>query len=302
MLQPQSHDPAYEGKNAALLSLVEIGLGSLLHGLKIPLSGHFLSCNQGFLLARAIRLAPKEEKKRLLPARISNVAAILKSLSPAGKRLTPMLAISSQGLLFSLGTILLGPNYFGCLLGITLLSLWAFAQPLLLAYFMFGSMLYEGFQKLFASLAQVVPSLNWNNFIAVLSGILGLKILACWILCTLAFLKVDRSEKYFLKLQEVGASNIKLNKKNKKQNPFSFFSQPIFLISLGVTLFFFFYSEREKSQLVWVLLRPIAVALICYYLTLYFPIEKFLSKSAGPKSKFNSALLYAVEYLKGIKK
>ena len=40
------------GNQAGALSLIEIGLGSFLHGLKIPFSGQFLSLNQGFFLTR----------------------------------------------------------------------------------------------------------------------------------------------------------------------------------------------------------------------------------------------------------
>lgn len=42
------------GREAAALSLVEIGLGSILHGLKMPFTGYFLSLNQGFFLSRAV--------------------------------------------------------------------------------------------------------------------------------------------------------------------------------------------------------------------------------------------------------
>jgi hypothetical protein len=303
-MSPKSADSGYAGKHAALLSLVEIGLGSVLHGLRVPLSGHFLSCNQGFLLCRATRLAPPEEKNRLMGATISNVAAILKSLSPAGKRLTPMLAISSQGLLFSLGTLLLGANYFGCLLGIMLLSLWAFAQPLLIAYFMFGSLLFEGFQKLFKSIEQAVPSLSWENFIAILSGIVGIKILVSSLLCTLAFVSLDKSEKYFFKIQQIGQKNFYNQKSQKRRNhPLVFIFQPLFLLSLGITLFFFIYSEREKSELIWILLRPLAAGLILYYLALYFPIEKFLVKTSGQtKSNFFKALGYSINILRNKKK
>src|SRR5688572_22233186 len=145
----ESGSALFVGRHAALLTVVEVGLGSLLHGLRIPLSGQILSCNQGFLLCRAVKEAGPDERSRFLPATISNVAALLKSLSPAGKKLTPMLAISSQGLLFSLGCILLGPNFLGCLLGISLLSLWAFAQPILIAYVLFGSVLFQAASKLF---------------------------------------------------------------------------------------------------------------------------------------------------------
>jgi hypothetical protein len=73
------------GKKAALLSIVEIGLGSFLHAFSIPFAGHFLSLNQGFILTRAAI----ETNDRRSPGIISAVAALLKSLSPAGKKLTP---------------------------------------------------------------------------------------------------------------------------------------------------------------------------------------------------------------------
>src|SRR5690606_26328753 len=116
------------GKKAALLSSIEIGLGSILHGLRLPLAGHLLSLNQGFILTRAT-LEIEDSKS---PALISATSAILKSLSPAGKKLTPMLALSVQGQLFNLGPLLLGNNPVGRSLGMILLCIWGFIQPLAL--------------------------------------------------------------------------------------------------------------------------------------------------------------------------
>lgn len=291
---------AYIGKHAALLSLVEIGLGSLLHGLRFPLSGHFLSCNQGFLLCRSIKEAPENEKTRLLGATVSNVAAILKSLSPAGKKLTPMLAISSQGFLFSLGTLILGPNFFGCLLGITLLSLWAFAQPLMLAYFMFGSYLLEGIQKLFKSIEEAIPALNWDNFIAIALSLVGLKILICWALCTFVYFSDIKVEKYFKKMEEIGLRQKKSKLQKRKTKSFwSFLFQPLFVISFAITIFFFIYSEREKSQFIWLLIRPLAAALLLYFVALWLPLNAWIKKlQSGRYSRFGNALGYALAYLR----
>ncbi|MFP5459829.1 MAG: hypothetical protein ACLGG7_13920, partial [Bacteriovoracia bacterium] len=101
------------GKNAATLSLIEVGLGSLLHGLKLPFSGHVLSLNQSFILTRAT-LTSGERRDAAV---ISTTAAILKSLSPAGKKLTPMLAIAVQGQLYYLGLLVAGTGVIGQLLG-----------------------------------------------------------------------------------------------------------------------------------------------------------------------------------------
>ncbi|MFN7684213.1 MAG: hypothetical protein ACK5QT_02245, partial [Oligoflexia bacterium] len=122
---------------AAVLSVTEIGLGSLLHSLHVPFSGHALSLNQGFLLARATRAT----QSRMISAEISAVAALLKSLSPAGKKLTPMLAISAQGAFFCGGVLLLGPGAAGITLGLLLLSLWAFLQPVLIYWLFYGEAL-----------------------------------------------------------------------------------------------------------------------------------------------------------------
>jgi len=290
---------AYVGRHSALLSLVEIGLGSLLHGLRLPLSGQFLSCNQGFLLCRAVKNAPKDQKTRLIGSSISNVAAILKSLSPAGKRLTPMLAISAQGFLFSMGTLIFGANLVGCLVGITLLSLWAFAQPLLLAYLLFGSYLFSGVQKLFLSLKQVFPWLNLENFLGAVLVLIAIKLILCWTLCFLVYFKQLKVEKYFNKMEEIGLTQQQRQLSKKKNGFLNFLLQPLFLVSFGITLFFFYVAERPYSELVWLLIRPIAAALILYFLALWLPLETWIQKQkTGRFSKFSQTLSEALSYLR----
>jgi len=135
------------GSHAALLSITEVGLGSLLHSFHLPFSGHFLSLNQIFLLSRASHMSGKTGS-RFVPGSISFVGAALKSLSPAGKKLTPMLAISMQGFLFNLGILFFGNTTPGRLFGAGLSSLWGFMQPLLIYYCIFGQMLIQLLQGL----------------------------------------------------------------------------------------------------------------------------------------------------------
>ena len=40
-------------KRSVELSLIEVVIGSILHGVKIPMSGHFLSLNQGAFLSKS---------------------------------------------------------------------------------------------------------------------------------------------------------------------------------------------------------------------------------------------------------
>lgn len=124
-----------EIKRAAQLSLTEIGLGSLGHGFKIPLTGHVLSLNQLAFLLNAINrdVLPKSSTFE-----ISSLAAVMKSFSPAGQKIGPMLSIAMQGFLFWLSTTLLGIGLLGQLLGAVMLSLWAFIQPLITLLMIYG--------------------------------------------------------------------------------------------------------------------------------------------------------------------
>jgi hypothetical protein len=131
-------DSRITGVYAGNLSRVEIGLGGILHGMKLPFAGTFLSLNQGVFLTRVVKLNQLRKGSHTLAFRVSNITALLKSLSPAGKKLLPMLAISVQGLLFSMGTLLLGANLPGCFLGAVLSSLWGVFQPLAVLWVVYG--------------------------------------------------------------------------------------------------------------------------------------------------------------------
>ncbi len=304
-MQSQQSDAAHSAfiaKHAALLTIVEVGLGSLLHGLKIPLSGQFLSLNQGFLLSRSVKEASTTDKNRFLGAQVSNVAAILKSLSPAGKKLTPMLAISAQGLLFTMGCLLLGANFGGALLGSALLSLWAFAQPILIAYFLFGNILMEASKSLIDSMTKVFPFLNTENFLAFILFFIILKILMGCSLCTLAFYGSEKKiNSYLTKVESLSKKQLHTSKKPKTlfQQWIWFLKQPLFLISLGITLCFFTFSEAPKSQLAWVLLRPFAIASLFILVAPLLPLEKWAIRLQKSRmTHFGNALQIAIHSLK----
>ena len=160
------------GKKAALLSAIEIGLGSVLHGLHVPMAGHVLSLNQGFILSRA----QVELQDKRAAGLISTTAALLKSLSPAGKKLTPMLAIAMQGQLFGLGSMLLGNNMLGHSLGMLLLCVWGFIQPLFFYALVFGETLWGMSEFYLQQLQLIMPSLRVQDVVRVLLGVVVLKI------------------------------------------------------------------------------------------------------------------------------
>lgn len=104
------------GIHATALSLSEVGLGSIMHALHIPFTGTLLSLNQIFLLTRSLSQVSLKSRT-FSPFSISASAALIKCLTPIGKKLTPMLAICMQGMLYNLGILCFGNTLLGRLIG-----------------------------------------------------------------------------------------------------------------------------------------------------------------------------------------
>jgi hypothetical protein len=114
---------------------LEVGAGSIVHGLNLPLGGLGMVATQCVLLTQA-----GEGLER--PARVAWVAQIaagLKALSPAGQRIRPMVAIAMQGWLYALAIQLLGWRWPAVLLGGALMGAWAGAQGILLQWLLIGA-------------------------------------------------------------------------------------------------------------------------------------------------------------------
>ncbi|MFA6236027.1 MAG: hypothetical protein WC635_01765 [Bacteriovorax sp.] len=269
------------GKHGATLSIIEVGLGSLLHALHIPFSGVFLSLNQGYILCWASLQSRELPENLWITYSISNVAAVLKSLSPAGKKLGPMLSLSMQGLLFNIGTNIFGTNSIGLCLGMILLSLWAFIQPLITYYLFFGEKLFTAveylYQKTLPHHGLKTEKLIWIFFVLVLTKLLfG---------CVIAIIAWKRqgcdlyAKKYEEELHKLG--RVKIAVENSKKGN-AFFSavkdlfRPLFLVSLIVTGLFLYFSQYNNSQIAIYLLRPIAIGFIFFYISRTLTLDRWL--------------------------
>ncbi|MBN2706445.1 MAG: hypothetical protein JXR89_08400 [Deltaproteobacteria bacterium] len=136
---------------AVLAGLAEVGLGSVLHSLKIPLKGHFLALLQLMLLtACGNRLNGRGLYQ------IATIAALLKSFSPAGPRLKPMFYIFTQGALFALPSSLLNWRLATALIGAALSSTIMLLLALGFAQLQYGqayfSMLEKALNRLLATI------------------------------------------------------------------------------------------------------------------------------------------------------
>lgn len=267
-MQDQKRKIEILGNYGALLSVIEVGLGSLLHSLFIPFAGHLLSLNQGFLLCRVAILS----NDRSLTYGVSNIAAVLKSLSPAGKKLGPMLSLSMQGLLFYLGT-LLGINPIGLSVGMVLLSFWAFVQPLVTYYLFFGNEIINAAEFLYQKTFQY-HGIKAENLYWLFIGVIVVKAIAGIILAILAWKTKGKSE------YQDSFANFARAKKPQTGDPIILalkdLLKPIFLISLLGTAIFLYFSQHEIAEIIWYLMRPLAIGFMFFYFSRTLTLDKWL--------------------------
>jgi len=255
-------------KSAVQLSLMEIGLGSFLHAFRIPFSGFFLSLNQCFLLNRAIHSA---HSSPFLPMTISNTAAIVKTLSPYGKKFTPMLAISMQGLLFNMGTLIFGNNLIGRCMGSLLLSLWPMLQPALIYSMIYGALVFD-LATFYNKMLSQIPFLEGMTLQAILSGYVFIHLSLTMGVCLLSFFLPEKFLESYDRLM-ISCSSFK-PKSPEQQNSFlqklrgafKDLTSPIFLLSLLLSALFFYATQHSLESFFFAFFRLIAVAFLTFFL------------------------------------
>jgi hypothetical protein len=281
------------GNYGAVLSLIEVGFGSLLHSLHVPFAGVFLSLNQGYLLCRV----SIKTKDRWIAYNVSNIAAVLKSLAPAGSKLGPMLSLSMQGLLFNLGT-LFGINPFGLAIGMILLSIWSFVQPLVTYYIFFGDKLLGAIEYWYE---KTLPyhHLESGVVLKILAGAVILKMIAAFLLSQLAWKKQgeDRFQNKLIDLAKPKraqtGSPLKLALKDM--------TRPLFLISLILTSLFLFFSQHRWSEVIAYLLRPVAIGFLFFYFSRTLTLDRWLMRLHGGKlDSFAKGCVIALEKVRKV--
>lgn len=248
-----------------ILSLSEMFLGSYLHFLRIPLTGQLMSLNQCFWLNVA-----KNYHKKASGSKISFKVAMFKMMSPLGKKITPMIAISMQGLLFELGVIIGRRTFAGQLIGSMMMGLWALLQPCLMYSIFLGPMLPQ--------LNRVAVSWGVNIKLLIL-GAITLKCLFCLAVCifakTCSQLHIESLKR---KIQSLEAF---LSTHSPRKKRVKFWKKPFFLsLFLLVPCAYFTSSgfehflKKSLFYLAWILL----IQYLLDFISLRF-IKKIPSKS-----------------------
>lgn len=263
-------------KYSALLAVAEVGLGSLIHSIGLPFGGHLLSLNEGVILMMASKRARGRRHAVALASGISSVSAVLKGFSPAGKKLTPMLAICCQGLLYSLGIAALGVNLLGAVVGMCLLSLWGFLQPLLIAYLIFGKTLFEAALKVWRDLASAL-AIPVELGAWLLLGLVLLKLAIALVLAGLVWLGGDSLEESYENNVYSIRDRLPVARPMPARGPvvgaFHDLMTPWFLLSLALSVAFFLYGEHPAGTQIWIyVLRPLAIGWLFFWMVRALPL------------------------------
>lgn len=276
----------------ATLAAIEVGLGAFLHSFRIPFSGHSLSLNQIFILTRATIDSGDKSAGR----DISTVCALMKTMSPAGKKLTPMLAITAQGHLYSIGVAIFGSNIAGYVFGAILLSLWAFIQPICIYLILFGEDLIYLLNYFVKKLNHIINT-DINNIIEVLILLILVKMILAVLVSLIAYkISPERLSLY----NKWAISHKKVKKKSRSQNRYLAALQdlvnPMFIFSYSLFIIFFVFVKSELSPSIWFLLRPFAVGYTIFLIMRIIPTS-WVSKVLK-NSKIGRYLeIYRKEYL-----
>ena len=256
-------------RTAAHLSLIEIAIGSIVHGFKLPFAGHTLSLNQGVFLTHALRLADSRIQAAKQSIEISSVTSVLKSLSPAGNKIGPMLSIGSQGVLYALGILLLGWRLVGQMLAMVLLSLWAFLQPLITLFIIHGTNLEDVINFYWRRMSEDLPEIS-ESIVLILVFFVALKMFIAMlipiIMKHIGSQKITDFENKILMEKQY----LRIKKMDRKLSPIKGavkdLSQPLFLLSMVLVISYFFLTESSYVRIFWMSLRPLAVAFVLFYL------------------------------------
>jgi len=271
----------------------EVLLGSALHAIRFPSTGQIMVGLQNFLLI----LFTKELNGRGL-FWITTISAGMKSFSPAGNRIKPMLYIFLQGNCYLLPIKILGKNFLAVLLGSVLIQMSALIFKFFSAYITFGAAIFvaylNGANLLLSNLN--FPNVNiWTLFTALSI----LKIIIGIVLATVTYHLNFKS--LLLKWRGIVENHlpkdIKIETytwKESVKGAFRDLSLKRFLLPFALTTFIiYFFSNLTTTQLILVTTRAAIISWMTFVLSRrinYNAVIHYLRKNgfshiAGPMEK-----------------
>jgi hypothetical protein len=281
----KTKDDDIEIKSTAHLALVEIVVGSFGHGFKIPLTGTFLSFYQLYV---CLGMLIRHKAPRISVFNVSVIVALLKTLSPFGKKITPMIAITVQGFLLWLGTSVLGHGVFGMVLGSILFVSWSLIQTAL------GYLILYGFDffKMIEFVQQEIGTVSYLSVYVIVIGYWLFRIAVG--LGFVFYLLSSRNSNEVWSLSEAGLARWqkKINADSEARampvwrKSLKDLLNPFFFISLILMSLFHFYKDTSTSQVIWFVCRTLGFGFFMFYLLRSDWVKRGLLYGFGSNTKF----------------
>jgi nucleoside-triphosphatase THEP1 len=172
----------------SLWAASEIVLGSFLHNLRVPFSGHILTAIAVVVLVAGHRTWPV----RGLLLRAGVIAALMKSVSPSAVLMGPMVAIAMEGALMEVAVRLGGGRVVGYVVGGVLAMSWTLGQKVFTLLLTYGPDLVRLYGDLIALAERQVGSIPLGPWGPVL-GLVALNVVA-GVAAAVAGLRLGRSD------------------------------------------------------------------------------------------------------------
>ena len=283
------------GQFGAAAGGFEATVGSALHGARVPMRGLFLSTVQSLVMMYAGDRMIDRSRVVWVPF----ISGALKALSPSGSRLRPMLAITVQGLLFSLAVTVFGWNVVGIFSGGWLVGAWAALQGIALQYLFIGGDLFPAVDTVIHWVAERlhlnIPGiatlvLVWVSLWGTVSAIATL----------LAWLRRHRLPARLSALLSRGERGVKWDVRTPTiagavRRGSRDLLRPLFWAPVAVVVIIVVTSGSSWEQGMWVTLRAVTVGWIFFSVAHMFDPRKLVSWLRrkghwGPAMAFSRAL------------
>ena len=245
-------------KYAMMLATTEVGFGSMLHSFHLPFAGQILSLNQIFILSIAVY------KDKCSSSFISILAAMIKVSLANGKKITPAIAIATQGVLFELGA------YVSPYLGAVLSALWAYMQPVLIFLFISSgkiSQLFDFYQQQLKKF----DILYWAADKVLILLILGILLKCFTAIIIVKFAKHSKS-KQIHRYEDLMSMPLKaaINMKHKKPSLKTILTdlfKPFYLLTILIVCFFNFQGVEGLESYIFIVIKVILNTIVLISMT-----------------------------------
>jgi hypothetical protein len=265
------------GAYGAAAGSFEASVGAMLHAAQVPFRGIALSSVQSMVMTYAGDGLGTRSKIIWVPF----IAAGMKALSPSGNRLNPMLAISVQGILFTVATTLFGWNIAGIMLGGFLIGAWAAAQGVLLQILFIGGDLVHMYDVVLQWVARFLhlPPLGLIGLLVVWSSIAGT---LCSVVTLYAYIRRHRTPARLQQLLSKGATifvreESKWSWKSTIKQSVHDLTRPFFWIPIAILMVLILVSGSSLESVFWIAVRASTIAMVLFALVRAVDPRSFLN-------------------------